>query len=402
MIVRNRGGSSSPGIKNMCLYPKNHINKKYTITDKNGGKIPELPIIGTETYIKDYENTGSDKEPNWVPIYAKKPKYDTRVLNIEIPCGQCQECRSKKAHEWQARLSEELKNDYYYYFVTLTFSPEGLREILFSHHIKECNAACTYALRKCLERWRKTYKKSLRHWFVTELGHEGTERIHMHGLIMSEVQLEYKVIEQKPTGVMAEWKYWKYGHIFIGNYVNQQSINYLVKYIEKVDQDHKTFRGQVLCSPGIGRSFLDRIEQRHDISYRYKGRETKNYYRLPNGCKINLSTYYKNHLRNENEREQLWRDFMDMHKHSVTGINYDYRYLDRHQLENIINKAQEISHENGFGDDSKEWRKLPHNITKRMIQDQRKKANMAKMNKAIEAKLEKNRKKLQENLQDPK
>ena len=37
----------------------------------------------------------------------------------------------------------------------------------------------TLAVRRFLERWRKKYKKSVKHWFVTELGGKFTERIHL-------------------------------------------------------------------------------------------------------------------------------------------------------------------------------------------------------------------------------
>ena len=47
---------------------------------------------------------------------------------------------------------------------------------------------------------RKRTKKSIRHWLVTELGHEGTERIHLHGIIFTE---EPEIIETD----------WKYGYL---------------------------------------------------------------------------------------------------------------------------------------------------------------------------------------------
>ena len=41
----------------------------------------------------------------------------------------------------------------------------------------------TKAIRLCLERIRKHTGKSVKHWFITELGHNGTERIHLHGIV---------------------------------------------------------------------------------------------------------------------------------------------------------------------------------------------------------------------------
>ena len=34
-----------------------------------------------------------------------------------------------------------------------------------------------------LERVRKLTGKSVKHWFITELGHEKTERLHLHGIV---------------------------------------------------------------------------------------------------------------------------------------------------------------------------------------------------------------------------
>ena len=45
------------------------------------------------------------------------------------------------------------------------------------------NKAAAYAVRHWLERVRKKTKKSVKHWLITELGHKGTERIHLHGII---------------------------------------------------------------------------------------------------------------------------------------------------------------------------------------------------------------------------
>lgn len=344
----------------MCLYPKRIINKKYVINDKNGGNIPELPIIGHDT--------------------EGAPIYDERVLYVNVPCGRCIQCCQKKAHEWQIRLNEELKEGWeYMYFVTFTFSPEGLREILFKHNIQESNAAAAFALRHSLERYRKDTKKSYRHWFITELGHEGTERIHMHGIIFMHEKQEFKIIERKNNGIMADWKYWKYGHIFVGDYVNERSVNYVVKYMNKIDTDHKTFVGQILCSPGIGRRFIDHIRETGNYSYTYRPRNTRDFYRLNNGSRVKLPTYYKNKLLTDDEKELVWREFMDLDARNLAGVTYYHQEIDNATEERILGKEQEINKSLDYGDDTKEWRKQPHNITKRMLQDQARKAAFEKM-----------------------
>lgn len=328
------------------------INKKYTATKKNGGIIPDMPVIGYEKEIT----------PNGEEVYT--PKYDTRVSEIEIPCGNCIECRQAKAREWQARLSEEIKEWKFKYFVTLTFSPEGLQQICLKKRIPECNAAAAFALRHCLERYRKDHKVSLRHWCVTELGHENTERIHLHGLLMADSPLEFKELERKENGIIAEWKYWKYGIIFVGDFVNQMSVNYMVKYMEKIDNDHKGFIGQVLASPGIGRKWVEKAK----TDYKYRPKQTLDFYRLPNGSKIKLPKYWKNKFLNEEERELVWREFMDREKISIRGNNYDQKTVTNKTLSNITTKAQQVNTELGYGTDSHEWRKKNWNITKSMLQ----------------------------------
>jgi hypothetical protein len=140
--------------KIMCLYPKLVDNPKYKANKKNGGVIP--------------------------------PIHDKRVLLVPVGCGKCIECRKQKKREWQVRLLEDIKTNKNGKFVTLTFDRESLEKLqddvgYISDNYVQNNAVATLGVRRFLERWRKKYKKSVRHWLVTELGHTGTERIHLHG-----------------------------------------------------------------------------------------------------------------------------------------------------------------------------------------------------------------------------
>lgn len=345
----------------MCLYPKRIVNKKYQPNKKNKGIIPELPIIGADDY--------------------GHPIYDERVLMVEVPCGQCIECRKQKARQWQVRLNEEIKCHEYNYFMTLTFSPDGLKEILDRTKLTECNAAAEYALRHALERYRKKYRHSIKHWFVTELGHQNTERIHMHGILLADEPLEFKEIKRTGDGMMAEWQYWKYGFVFVGDYVNSRSCNYIVKYMHKVDNDHLGFVGQVLASPGIGKNYTDKISNKE--LHKYKPGNTVDYYRLNNGSKIKLPNYYKGKFVNEAEKELIWREFMDKGIESIMGENYIPEKVGNHKMGNILEKAQENNIKFGYGDDSKEYWKKDYNITKRMLQKIERDRQMEKMRKAL-------------------
>ena len=96
-------------------------------------------------------------------------------------------------------------------FVTLTFSEESLVELGEDKNINTLNGynldngIATLAVKRFLGRWRKKYKKSVKHWLVTELGGKYTERIHLHGIIFTDEN-------EETIG-----KIWKYGNIKLGN-----------------------------------------------------------------------------------------------------------------------------------------------------------------------------------------
>ena len=186
----------------MCLYPSLIRNKKYTPNQKNGG-------------IVDYSG------------FIKGEK-DRRVLTVPVGCGECMECRKQKAQEWQTRMLEDVRHNKNGKFITLTFSNKKIKEYAEKVTYKEKkvrngikkswkdkngklrvrynyitvkkeivlkgyetdNAIATLAVREWLEKWRKKFGKSLRHWLVTELGHRGTENIHLHGIVWTDENTE--------------------------------------------------------------------------------------------------------------------------------------------------------------------------------------------------------------------
>ena len=146
-------------------------------------------------------------------------------------------------------------------------------------------------VRLFLERIRKATKKSIRHWLITERGQEETERYHLHGLIWDD-----------GNGFLTR-EYWSYGFTFIGQYVNEKTINYVTKYMLKKDKKHEDFISTVLCSKGIGNGYLKRADEETNIFNREK---TKELYTTRTGLKLNLPKYYRNKIYTEEEREKLW------------------------------------------------------------------------------------------------
>lgn len=320
----------------MCLYPKLIKNRKYTANKKNGGNIPAV--------------------------------IDKRVLYVPAGCGKCIECKKQKSREWQVRLQEEIRHDKTGKFVTLTFSNESIKEL--TEEIKGLegyeldNEIATLGTRRFLERWRKKYKKSVKHWLVTELGGNGTENIHMHGIIWTD----------KPAEEIT--KIWKYGFTWIGDknsggYVNEQTINYVVKYVNKTDQLHKEYNSKILTSPGIGKKYIDRNDSKNN---KYKGEETKETYTTRNGLNIAMPIYYRNKIYNEEEREKLWLNKLDQNIRYVCGEKIDISKNEDNYYK-LLEWYRKKNKQLGYGDDQKNWDRKRYENKRRNLKTMQRIAN---------------------------
>ena len=180
----------------MCLYPKLIANPKYKANKKNGGNIP--------------------------------PVLDDRVKMVPIGCNKCIECKRQKANNWRVRLSEEIRHDKGI-FVTFTFNTEQYRRLMkkVREDNKEVkgydldNAIALKGIRYFLENWRKKTGKSVKHWLITEIGGKNYENVHIHGILFTE--------NRELIG-----KCWLYGYTYgvkEQTYVNERTINYVVKYL---------------------------------------------------------------------------------------------------------------------------------------------------------------------------
>jgi hypothetical protein len=317
----------------MCLYPKEIKNRKYTPNKKNGGIIP------TAT--------------------------DERTKYVQVGCGRCIECTKQRARGWQVRLYEEIKHDKRGKFVTLTFNNESIKKI--TEEIKNLtgyeldNEIATKAVRKFLERYRKKYKKSIKHWLITELGHNGTENIHIHGIIWTDLPLAE--IE----------KIWSYGWMWKGkgdkqeNYVNDRTINYIIKYVTKIDEIHKYYKPKILTSKGIGKAW---IEKRNQLTNQYKPHKTKETYKTKTGHEIALPLYYRNKIYTEEEKEKLWIEKMNKGIRYIMKEKIEIKTTEQQKQFNDLQKwYQKINKKLGYGDDqvNQERREYEQNKRNEMI-----------------------------------
>jgi hypothetical protein len=314
----------------MCLYPKLIKNRKYIPNKKNGGIVPEMK--------------------------------DERTAYVPIGCGVCMECMKQKARAWQVRLQEEIRNDSRGQFITFSYSDESIVKLSedcerirrktisrinkmenapYSKAFNELtgyamdNAIATRSVRLFLERWRKKYGKSLKHWIVSELGQVNSERVHLHGLVWT---------NENKTKIE---DIWKYGNVWIGDYVTEKTINYIVKYIYKVDEKHKLYKPVILTSPGIGRGYIDRLDALYNM---YNGPDTKEIYITREGIKLPLPIYYRNKIYTDEEREELWLNLLDKQERYVDGIKIDVSE-NEDDYNRVIKQIREKNIRLGYGDD---------------------------------------------------
>ena len=161
------------------------------------------------------------------PRYRKYLAEDKRFPNLPalddffliVPCGKCFECRKKRASQWRSRLMLEVLHGKYKnaHFITFSFSDEYLKQFHLDDVYNIKRSGIAVPIRRFLERYRKHFGVSLRHFFITELG-EKKGRFHLHGIVFDS---ELKTKEEYD-------KVWKYGWTWIG-YVNVKTVNITIQ-----------------------------------------------------------------------------------------------------------------------------------------------------------------------------
>lgn len=255
------------------------------------------------------------------PQYRKNPKYlpskkngfvrplppsDPRLLLLRYDCGKCYECRRSRATMWRFRLLQDYKfsNTKRFHFVTFTFSEDSLSVLRSEFPDLDDNGIAKKAVRRFLERYRKRYGVSLRHFLVTELGGKNG-RIHLHGIVMDCKAGRYRgskyIIDMDLFHSI-----WQYGFCFFG-WCNESSISYVTKYIMKQDPFHPDFKPILLLSPGIGSAYVN------PTSYRFHHSQPGGvwYCLTTTGHKICIPRYYRLKLFSESELDARHLDILN-------------------------------------------------------------------------------------------
>lgn len=221
-------------------------------------------------------------------------------LYIEVPCGSCQACEKRRMFDYRVRLMYELDVYPNSAFITLTFNDEYIK--LFADNPN-------MAVRRFLDRMRKTFGKQIRHWIVSEYG-TLNGRIHYHGFL-------FNVPDNFDTKLLQNL--WKYGFVWLG-YANERSAKYITKYVTKSASAGKK-APRIICSKGVGLSYLTP----ESVHFHIGDFGNLRPYLQVGGCKYPLPRYYYSKVFTDDLKVEMILDrfYNPPEKFYVAGKEYD-------------------------------------------------------------------------------
>lgn len=273
--------------------------------------------------------------------------------SITVPCGRCMPCRVNHAQQWSFRLKQEMETCSSAVFLTLTYEDsellrndsghpdlykpdlqkffKRLRYYTAQEEIEAVNAIKTNQI----VRFPK-----IKYYACGEFGGE-TFRPHYHAIVFN---VPHKVLEKLN-------QIWKLGFIYTGT-VTQHSINYVTKYITKIDTRDLELKDLTppfnVMSKGIGANYI--TDENKDYHSRYSSmlhrREAGKYKRIPKyyDDKIHdltdettakkLKRYkdyrkFKNDVRKIKEDKELIRKGLDPYKVQEERIKNEKRIFNQ-------------------------------------------------------------------------
>jgi hypothetical protein len=212
---------------------------------------------------------------------------------IDVPCGKCPECLTRRVSSWSFRLMQEDKRSISSHFITLTYDTKNVP--ITRRGFKSLEKA---DLQKFFKRLRKWHEKtpgraSIKYYAVGEYGSK-TKRPHYH-IILFNAEL---------AGVEHAWQL---GSIDVGT-VTGASIGYVMKYIskpQKIPAHRNDDRGMgfSVMSKGLGENYVtDAIKRWHhaDIYNRMN-------IVIEDGKIIAMPRYYKDRIYEKEKRQMIGR-----------------------------------------------------------------------------------------------
>lgn len=243
-------------------------------------------------------------------------KRNEKTMEImDLPCGKCHECLSRRISGWSFRLMQEYNRATSAYFVTFTYNTDhvpitarGFMSLQKSHVQNFFKTLRNYATKHKYNQGKITY------YLCGEYGSK-TNRPHYHAIIFN-------------APINGIEKSWQYGDIHIGD-VNEASVGYTLKYMckdptnpipaHKNDDRLPIFS---LMSKGIGANYLTTAKK----SWHKKDLQQRMYIPIADGKKIAMPRYYKEKIYNQTERSYIAKHIKS-EKEKETPITEQQRLL---------------------------------------------------------------------------
>lgn len=250
-------------------------------------------------------------------LYGQRPDF-----YIKVDCGICIECQKKRGANWRTRLLDE----YSYYvkrfpdnkihFCTLTYAPEYYER--FKDNPEK-------SVRLFLERYRKRYGKSFRHWICSEYG-EKKGRLHLHMIAFGAL---FDIEELRSL--------WSYGRVDMQTLKGPQGLTYVSGYITKVVKNGKQSKDNIpLFIPKDKKTYVwtsPRFGLAYSLDYTNRFFHTQNgklvYLRQrDNGAPFAIPRYYMNKIFSPidlyNRRSQYFDSLFSLPKPPFKVLNHYY------------------------------------------------------------------------------
>lgn len=199
---------------------------------------------------------------------------------MQVPCGKCLYCLSRRSLDWQIRLKEELRHSSSAWFITLTYA-DGCRPL------NKSGIECVSKLD--VQRWMKRLRKAVfpakvRYFLISEYS-PTNHHPHYHLILFnfpSDKDI-YNIVV----------KTWRFGFV-MADAVNNNRIAYVANYclgpfMGNVPEGASKNFTLMSRRPAIGNAYLT------DKMAKYHHDGVKVYYR-ENGKKTHLPRYYRDRL----------------------------------------------------------------------------------------------------------
>lgn len=248
----------------MCLKPLHG----FVIGETVGGK-RDIKICSNS--VMAIRKTAS----GWVPCSIA---YGDIHAFIDVPCGQCIECRLAYSRQWATRMVLESQNYEHCYFLTLTYNDDNL-PLSYVPDLETGEAVPVGTLhKKDLQDFHKRLRRRLeyagrgnfRYYSCGEYGSQSF-RPHYHGIYFGLQLDDLKFLKNSFDGssyYTSEFlsETWGHGFVLVAD-VTFESCAYVARYTtKKLTGDYKEFYetfniapefSLMSRKPGIGRDFFD-------------------------------------------------------------------------------------------------------------------------------------------------